>query len=102
MDIGLAQRIASDPRYRELKAKRTRFGWTLTLMMLAVYYGFILLVAFAKPFLAQPIGAGVTTVGMPLGLGVILFTVAVTGVYVRRANRDFDALSRQIAAQVQP
>jgi uncharacterized membrane protein (DUF485 family) len=58
-----------------------------------VYYGFILLVAFNKPLLATRLGEGVTTVGMPLGLGVILFTILITGIYVRRANSEFDKLS---------
>jgi uncharacterized membrane protein (DUF485 family) len=62
-----------------------------------VYYGFILLVAFDKPLLARPIGAGVTTLGMPIGLAVIVFTVVITAIYVRRANAEFD----QIAARLQ-
>ncbi len=96
MDADLTQRILRDPRYQELKAKRSRFGWWLTLAMLVVYYGFILLVAFDKPFLATRLGAGVTTVGMPLGLAVIIFTVLITGLYVRRANSEYDALTEQI------
>jgi uncharacterized membrane protein (DUF485 family) len=64
--------------------------------MLVVYYGFILLVAFDKPLLATRIGSGVTTVGIPLGLGVILFTVVITAIYVSRANRRFDALTDAI------
>jgi uncharacterized membrane protein (DUF485 family) len=96
MDADLTQRILRDPRYLELKAKRSRFGWWLTLAMLVVYYGFILLVAFDKPFLATKLGAGVTTVGMPLGLAVIVFTVLITGLYVRRANSEYDALTEQI------
>jgi uncharacterized membrane protein (DUF485 family) len=100
MDSLQAERIAADPRYRELKAKRTSFGIWLTLAMLVVYYGFILLVAFNKPLLATRLGEGVMTVGMPLGLGVILFTIGITAVYVRRANREFDALSDQLSAGV--
>ncbi len=96
MDADLTQRILRDPRYQELKAKRSRFGWWLTLAMMLVYYGFILLVAFDKPFLATRLGAGVTTVGMPLGLAVIIFTVLITGLYVRRANTEYDALTEQI------
>ena len=96
MDSDLTRRIAADPSYRELKAKRTRLGWALTIAMLLVYYGFILLVAFAKPFLATRIGAGVTTIGMPIGLAVIVFTIVITGIYVRRANSEFDSLTRQI------
>ena len=97
MEIDLTTRILNDPRYQELKAQRSRFGWCLTLAMLVVYYGFILLVAFAKPFLATRLGAGVTTVGMPIGLAVIVFTVLITGLYVRRANSEYDALTEQIA-----
>jgi uncharacterized membrane protein (DUF485 family) len=92
----LTMRIARDPKYQELKAKRTRMGWWLTLAMMVVYYGFVALVAFDKPFLATRIGEGVTTIGMPIGLGVIVFTVAITAIYVRRANREFDALTEEI------
>src|SRR4030095_11221947 len=82
----LTTRVARNPKYQELKAKRTRMGWWLTLAMMVVYYGFILLVAFAKPFLATRLGGGVTTIGMPIGLGVIVFTIGITAIYVRRAN----------------
>ena len=44
----LEDRIVADPNYQLLKSKRTRLGWTLTLAMMVVYYGFILLVAFNK------------------------------------------------------
>ena len=97
----LTARILRDPRYHELKSRRSRFGWWLTAAMMVVYYGFILLIAFDKAFLAQRIGAGVTTLGMPIGLGVILFTIVITGIYVRRANSEYDTLAAQIAAGVQ-
>ena len=99
MDQDLAQRIARNPKYQELKAKRSQFGWILTVLMLIVYYGFIMLVAFNKPFLFQKLGAGVTTIGMPIGLAVIIFTIVITGIYVRRANSEFDALTREIVKE---
>ena len=100
METDLARRIAANPKYQQLKARRSRFGWLLAILMLIVYYGFILLVAFDKPFLAQRLGAGVTTIGMPIGFGVIVFTIVITGIYVRRANREYDALSEQVAKEV--
>jgi uncharacterized membrane protein (DUF485 family) len=96
MQLELADRIAAHPKYRELKAKRTSFGLWLTLAMMVVYYGFILLVAFNKPLLATRLGDGVMTLGMPLGLFVIVFTIAITGYYVNRANKEFDRLSEEI------
>jgi len=100
MDQHTAQRIASDPRYQALKARRSSFGWLLTAAMMVVYYGFILLVAFDKQLLATKVGAGVTTLGMPIGLGVILFTIGITAIYVRRANTEFDALAAELTAGV--
>lgn len=96
MDADMVTRIASHPKYQELKRKRTSFGVWLTVSMLVVYYGFILLVAFNKPFLASRLGAGVMTMGMPVGLAVIVFTVVITAIYVRRANSEFDAMSEEI------
>ncbi|HVL21521.1 MAG TPA: DUF485 domain-containing protein [Amaricoccus sp.] len=96
METPLVERIVADPNYQELKSRRSRFGWTLTIAMLIVYYGFILLIAFQKGLLSARIGAGVMTWGIPIGFGVIVFTIIITGVYVRRANGEFDELSEKI------
>ena len=100
MESDFASRIAALPQYRELKSKRTSFGWWLTLAMMLVYYGFILLVAFNKELLSQRLGDGVMTLGIPIGFGVIVFTIVITAIYVRRANGEFDQLSAEIAKTV--
>lgn len=95
-------RIEANPQYQALTRKRNRFGWLLTLLMLIVYYGFIGLIAFDKEWLATPLGDGVMTLGIPIGLGVIVFTVLITGLYVRRANGEFDRITRDILKDAQP
>jgi len=100
MKNDLAQVIAANPHYVELKHKRTSLGWWLSLAGMVAYYGFILLVAFDKPFLAQRLGGGVMTVGMPLGVAVIVFTIVITWIYIRRANSEFDALTEKIVKGV--
>ena len=97
MENDLTSRILRDPNYQALKAKRSRFGWWLAAAMMLVYYGFILLVAFDKPFLSIRLGSGVTTIGMPIGLAVIVFTIVITGIYVHRANGEYDRLTDAIA-----
>ena len=92
----IVTKIQNHPKYLELRSKRNTLGVTLTILMLVVYYGYIALIAFDKSFLAQPIGSGVTSLGIPIGMGVIVFTVAITGLYVRRANGEFDALTKEI------
>jgi uncharacterized membrane protein (DUF485 family) len=96
MDPDLVQRIASNPHYIQLVKDRTRFGWLLAFAMLLVYYGFILLIAFNKELLSIPIGNGVMTTGIPIGLFVIVFTVIITGIYVRHANGKYDELTAAI------
>jgi uncharacterized membrane protein (DUF485 family) len=96
MEQDIVHKIESNPKYQELVAKRTRYGWTLTALMMIVYYGYILLIAFDKELLARRIGNSVITWGIPIGLFVILFTVVITGLYVRRANREFDDLTAEI------
>ena len=96
MSDPVVDKILKNPKYQELQTKRNSFGWLLAVLMLIVYYGYIALIAFNKPFLAQPLGAGVTTIGIPIGMGVIIFTIVITGIYVRRANSEFDALTKEI------
>jgi len=94
------QRIADDPRYRRLVRARGRFGWLLSAIMVAAYVGFVLLVAFDKAFLAQPILAGgVTSLGILVGFGLILLAIVLTGLYVARANRDYDAALAVLVAE---
>jgi len=92
----IVAKIEANPKYHELRRKRNTFGWLLTIIMMVVYYGYIALIAFNKPFLAQPIGNGVTTLGIPIGMFVIIFTIVITGIYVRRANGEYDRLTTEI------
>jgi len=99
MDPSELVRVRSNPLYGELVSKRRRFAGILAVLMLTIYFGFVLLVAFAKPFLATPIGTGVTTIGIPLGLFVIVSAFVLTGIYVRRANGEFDRLTRRLTEE---
>jgi len=95
----LTQRVVCNPKYQRLRRTRLRFGWTLTVMMLIVYYAFIGVIAFDKELFAAKLGEGVMTWGIPVGFGVIVFSVLVTGLYVRRANSEFDRLTREIVQE---
>lgn len=96
MQADSASRIRANPLFVQLETKRGRFGWWLTAIMLVIYYGFILLVAFAKSFLGTTIGGGVITIAFPIGIAVIAAAILITGIYVLRANGEFDALTRRI------
>jgi len=72
-----------------LAARRWKIALVLTAGMLAVYFGFILLIAFAKPVMAQPLTGGLT-LGILLGVLVIVAAWILTFVYVRWANVHYD------------
>lgn len=96
MADAMVERVQRNPKYQQLRSRRGRLGWILAILMWIVYYGYIGLIAFDKEFLARPLGSGVTTVGVPIGIGIIVFTVAIVIYYVQRANREFDALTQEI------
>ena len=100
MENDMAAKIAANPKYQKLVGTRSSFGWILTMIMMVVYYGYIAIIAFNKEMLAARLGEGVMTVGIPVGLGVIFFTILITGFYVRRANSEFDRLTREIVEEV--
>jgi uncharacterized membrane protein (DUF485 family) len=83
--------VAADPRYVDLVARRARLGWMLSAVIFIAFVAYLLLIAFDKALLGAPIGDGVTSVGIPVGLGLILLAIALTGVYVAHANRHHDA-----------
>ena len=100
MENELVDRVKANPNYQKLVSTRSTYGWTLTAIMIVVFYGFILLVAFNKELLSTKIGSGVITWGIPIGLFVIVFTVILTGIYVARANGQFDELTAKIREEV--
>ena len=94
------ERVLQNPRFQALVHERSRFAWILTIAMLVIYFGFILLVAFAKPLLAAKVGGGVTSWGIIIGLGVIISAFVLTGIYVQRANSRFDELTRDLTKEL--
>ncbi len=94
------ERVARSPEFRTLVTERTKFAWILTGLMLVVYFGFIGLIAFDKSVMAIKVGGGTASLGLFLGVFVILFAFVLTGIYVARANTRFDSLSDDLKRKV--
>jgi uncharacterized membrane protein (DUF485 family) len=95
-------RITANPKFLEFVAMRSTYGIIMAIVSAAAYYGFILLVAFDKEFLAKKIGEGYTmSIGVPIGVAVIIFTILLTWIYVRRANTEFDAINEALIKEAQ-
>lgn len=102
MDERQVDAILRNPKFKEMVAKKSKLSWTLTAIMLFVYVGFMLLVGYNKEFLLTTVSAGgVTTWGIPLGLGIIVLSFVLCGVYSYIANNRLDQLTEDAMAEVE-
>jgi uncharacterized membrane protein (DUF485 family) len=103
MSADLYEKIKNKPEYTQLVARRSGFAWVLAAIILVIYFTFILLVAFAPNWLAIPLFEGSTiTIGIPIGLSIIVISFILTGIYVYKANTDFDPINERIIKSLEP
>jgi len=101
MDETTVERILKHPKFEELVRKKSRLSQTLLIIILFIYYGFILLIAFAPSTLGTPVAPGrVMTVGIPVAIFVIISAFVLTGIYAFRANTEFDQITRELIEEI--
>lgn len=89
--------IRQNPKFQELVQRRGRFAWTLTAVVLTLFYGFFLTVAFSPETLGQPVAEGsMLTLGVAIELVLFITLWLLTAFYVRRANGEFDKINQEI------
>ena len=99
MSFIIAEKIQKNPRYHELIKRRDGLAWALTAIVFLMYMGFILMIAYAPGILTATIGDTVVPQGMLIGVGVILASCITTGIYVYKANGEFDAIVHEIVEE---
>ncbi len=91
------ERMRSNPKFHELVKRRSRFAWTLSLITLVAFYGFVMLVAFQPATVGQPLSEGSQyTLGVVVELAMFIVFWLMTWAYVKRANGEFDAMTQDI------
>ncbi len=88
--------VRHSDEYKKLVSTRARITWPLSILMLATYCAYIFVIAFRPDIFARPVGDGPTTWGIVYGLGIILFSCALTGIYVYVANTRLDKLTEKL------
>jgi uncharacterized membrane protein (DUF485 family) len=92
-----AHQILDDPEFLKLVRQKNAVTVILTIVELVLYFGFIALIAYNKPFLAEKISEGSSiTVGIPIAVGVIFISWILTGIYVLWANNKYDAMVKGV------
>ena len=100
MSSAMYERMRSNPKFQQLVATRGRYAWTMAAVVLSMFYGFVLVVAFNPTSLGQPISEGsMLTVGVAVELFMFIFFWVLTALYVRRANGEFDSLTQEIVKE---
>jgi cation/acetate symporter len=89
-------RIRKNPKFKELVSKRERLAWTLTGIVLVLFFGLFMTVAFNPAVLAIRLGDSFVTTGLLIGLAQFILFWVLTAFYVVRANSEFDALTEEL------
>ena len=90
-------KIRSNPKFAEMVGKRTRFAVVLSLIVLVPYYTYMLLVSLQPQLFAGKISDGsVITIGWPIAALIVVAGWILTGVYVSRANGEFDSITAEV------
>jgi uncharacterized membrane protein (DUF485 family) len=93
--------ILSDPDFLELSRQKNLISIILTILELVLYFGFIGLIAYNKPYLAEKLSAGgAATKGIPIAVGTILLSWVFTGIYIWWANVKYDELVKKVIAKI--
>ncbi len=102
MSFDQYERVSKNPKFQELVKKRSRLAWCLSSIILVMYFSFILSIAFVPEFLGIPINENsLITIGIPIGVFIIFISFVLTGIYVRKANSEFDLLNQKIIDEAQ-
>jgi cation/acetate symporter len=101
MSADIYDRIKKNPKFTELVNKRSGYAWMLTFIVLILFYGFILLVAFNPALMSLRLGgeAAMITLGPVIILSMFVLFWVLTAMYVRRANGEFDELTRTLISE---
>jgi uncharacterized membrane protein (DUF485 family) len=100
MAVTSTRDMLASPEFRRMVSRRWQISIALTIALFVIYYGYIILVAVNKPFMARKIG-DVTTIGIPLGVAVIVLSWILTALYVIWANNVYDKEVKRLREQLQ-
>ena len=91
--------VLEDPDFKALLSQKNSISLVLTILELVLYFGFVGLIAFNKPFLGTKITSTIP-IGIPIAVGTIVLSWVFTGIYVRWANNKYDVLVKKVREKI--
>lgn len=102
MDKKLAQRVLENPEFKKMARQKSVLGWSFSILMFTIYVVYITYIGVSPESFGIPVAENsVTTWGIYIGLFVILFAIAITGIYVHKANGEFEETTQRVIRSVQ-
>jgi len=93
--------ILNDADFKDLSGQKNTISVILTILELVIYFGFVGLIAYNKPFLAQKLSeGGSATIGIPIAVGTIILSWVLTGIYIWWANAKYDVLVKKVKEKI--
>lgn len=100
MSAAMYERMRVNPKFQELVKERGRFAWTLTFIVLVLFYGFFLMVAYNPAVMGKAVSEGsMLTVGVAVELFLFIFFWVLSAYYVKVANSKFDDMTQELIKQ---
>jgi uncharacterized membrane protein (DUF485 family) len=98
----LTQRVLDNPEFQKMAHQKSVLGWSFSILMFSIYVVYILYIGLSPESFGVPVGTNsITTWGIYIGLFVILFAIAITGIYVHKANGVFEETTQRVILAVQ-
>ncbi|PRY59477.1 uncharacterized membrane protein (DUF485 family) [Knoellia remsis] len=91
--------VQSTPEFQDLRRKFRGFVFPMTAFFLVWYFVYVLLSIFAPGFMGTKVFGNIT-IGLLFGLGQFVTTFAITFIYARWANREFDPAADALGARL--
>lgn len=101
VENNIAQQVLNNPKFQKMAKTKRMYCWGFSILMFVIYVIFIMYIGSSPETFGTPVAAGkTTTVGIYVGLFVILFAIAITGIYVRQANGPLEDITQEVVREV--
>ncbi|MCL1886459.1 MAG: DUF485 domain-containing protein [Betaproteobacteria bacterium] len=94
--------VLQHPDFKKMEMEKNRISWFFSFLVFAVYVAYILYIGINPEFFSRPLVAGsAITIGIYAGIGIILFSIILTGIYVRKVNKKFDEVTQKVIHDIE-
>ena len=101
VEKNIAQQVLNNPKFQKMAKTKRMYCWSFSILMFVIYVIYILYIGASPESFGVPVAAGkTTTVGIYVGLFVILFAISITGIYVRQANGPLEEITQEVVREV--